>query len=186
MERHEVLDSQQSMRASRVERAAGSWCLAPRRAMALWPRRDGWLEIAHGGVWLTVSGPGAPSGDLFLRAGDACRLGPGQCAVLEAWRQGPAEPGTDAVAFRWRETQSEVGSDVAQAGAGVRRSWSRDVAPSWQALSVALRAAARAQAAVVRASFGAAIALGTWGVAVFAGRPRTGSRQPCNGVLHRH
>lgn len=78
--------------ASRAQ--AGTWKLAPGRAMTLMPREPGRLTVAQGCLWATLDGPhaGPPNdqGDRLLGAGETLRLAPGQRLVIEPWgRQTP-------------------------------------------------------------------------------------------------
>lgn len=79
---------------------AGTWKLAPGRAVTLTPTADGILRVASGGVWATVDGPhgagrGTESGDHQLVPGRSMWLRAGQRVVLESWR------GDAAAHFSW-------------------------------------------------------------------------------------
>ncbi|WP_271466842.1 DUF2917 domain-containing protein [Acidovorax sp. GBBC 3334] len=130
---------------------AGSWRLAHGHAVSLRPCRAGWLAVARGSVWLTVSGPGAVAEDRVLLAGHGLRLLPGQHAVVEPWAQG-GERG-DA-AFRW--------SEQPVATARRRHAWAGEVEPAGQALATALRATLQSHVAVARAVIGLGQALASW------------------------
>lgn len=70
---------------------AGTWKLAPGRAVTLTPTADGILRVARGVVWATVDGPhgagrGTESGDHQLMPGRSMWLRAGQRVVLESWR----------------------------------------------------------------------------------------------------
>ncbi|ABM34584.1 DUF2917 domain-containing protein [Paracidovorax citrulli] len=118
---------------------AGGWRLACGHALGLRPRRAGILEVVHGAVWLTVTGPAAQGGDLFLRRGDTFRIAAGQHAVLEPWM---ASGRTDGVSFLWTQecTQSVP---VAVACRSVARALG-DMARSHAALGGAVAALGRA------------------------------------------
>jgi hypothetical protein len=67
--------------------AQSVWHLDGGRALTLAggaePRR---LAVAHGRVWLTLSGTAnEPATDQWLEAGQTLALPPGQTAVLEGW-----------------------------------------------------------------------------------------------------
>ncbi len=102
----------------------GTWRLEGGRAVALRPREDGLLRIAHGGVWLTFDGPHAGPlndlGDRVLGAGEQVPVRAGQRLVLESSARGaPAffswdfalqvqavrAPRLQAVAQSWGELQ---------------------------------------------------------------------------------
>ena len=79
---------------------AGTWKLAPGRAVTLTPTADGILRIARGVVWATVDGPhgagrATESGDHQLMPGRSMWLRAGQRVVLESWC------GERAAHFNW-------------------------------------------------------------------------------------
>ena len=57
-------------------------------------RRDGWLQVSSGAVWLTLDGGGP---DHVLAPGQCLWLGRGVGAVVESW-----QPGLGASRLQWR------------------------------------------------------------------------------------
>lgn len=86
---------QQSLRAGGC---AGSWQLAPGRALSLCPRSDGVLRITRGQAWATLDVPmhghRNETGDHFLQVGEQLPVHAGRHLVLESL---DAEP----VDFEW-------------------------------------------------------------------------------------
>lgn len=80
----------QSFRAAGL---AGSWQLAPGRALSLYPRTEGTLRILAGHAWVTLNerprGPNDQFGDHFLRAGQTMVVGAGSHLVFESMDQDP-------------------------------------------------------------------------------------------------
>jgi len=68
---------------------AGTWRLAPGRAITLRPREPGTVRVAHGRLWVTFDGPHAGPrndlGDHVLGVGEQVRLASGQRLVVQAW-----------------------------------------------------------------------------------------------------
>lgn len=107
-----VLPSQPAEPGARADglATAGSWKVAPGRAISLRPRQRGVLEIAQGRAWVTIRshrrwpGRGRDAGsDWVLQPGDRLVIEPGQHAVVEAWGGAPqgALEAAEAMAFRW-------------------------------------------------------------------------------------
>ncbi|WP_051249069.1 DUF2917 domain-containing protein [Acidovorax sp. JHL-9] len=135
--------------ASRVP--ARQWKLPAGRALSLYPRERGVLEITLGRAWVTQSGARCASTDHVLAVGERLVLEPGRHVVIEPW----AGPGWPAAAFRW------------EAAALVRApaDWERGVAQPARELAQALAGAGRAAVRVAT------------GFAAWAGR----GGAPCGG-----
>lgn len=114
-------------------RPAGTWKLAPGRALTLHPGEPGELRVAQGRLWATLDGPhsGSPRGlgDIVVEAGGVLRLRAGQRVVIE-----PAGVGETAC-FAW---QVAVQPRVVPV-----RCWA-PVVQSWLELRAALVLAGRA------------------------------------------
>ena len=123
-----VLESQQSAAVQPAGRAfPGSWKLALNRALTLCPTERSVLEMTHGRVWLTFTGPhagpGNDLGDCFLAEGDWLQIEPGQTVVIEAFLPGPRSE----VAFRWDRLLPVLAEQPVAAPAGAR-AWQQGVA----------------------------------------------------------
>jgi len=124
---------------------AGQWKLPAGRALSLYPREHGVLEITLGRVWVTQAGRHCASSDQVLAAGERLRVEPGRHVVIEPW----AGAGWPAAAFRWDAVP------VAQAGvAPAPADWERGVAQPARELAQALAGVGRA-AVRVAAGFAA-------------------------------
>ncbi|RYF28079.1 MAG: DUF2917 domain-containing protein [Comamonadaceae bacterium] len=132
---------------------AGTWTLGACRALTLCPRQRSVLTVASGGLWLTVSGKGAPAADHVLRPGDTFVVQAGQKAVLERW-----DPRED-VAFGWDAAASLPTAMQVE----TRDEWLRTVAQPWADLRCRLRAGRQA-------AWGAGLASArlAWGLLRFA------------------
>ena len=122
-------------------RRAGHWKLQAGRALSLYPRERGVLEITLGRVWLTgAAGPGAPV-DQVLAAGERLVVEPGRHVVIEPW------VGADwpAVAFCWDAA-------VAPCAAPLSAQWERTVALPLRELAQALACVGRALATATGAA----------------------------------
>lgn len=84
MAHQSLTQTQQSLPAATLP---GTWKLGAGRAIALYPREDAVLKVAHGRLWLTFEGPHAgplnDQGDLFLAVGDQITVPAGRRAVIE-------------------------------------------------------------------------------------------------------
>jgi hypothetical protein len=121
----ELCASLQDCQKSKTVRFAGTWRLAPQRAMSLWPRRPSQILIVQGSAWITWSSTLAQGGlsgaDYFLQPGQILDVPAGAHLVME-----PRHPG-QTVHFDWRELPETLvqrepgGRAVAQLG----RQWLR-------------------------------------------------------------
>lgn len=102
----ELCASLQACQKLKTVRWAGTWRLAPQRALSLLPRRDSQLLVVQGGAWVTWDHPLAPGartgGDHFLEAGHSLDVPAGVRLVMEA-RQGQAD-----LRFDWREMAQDM------------------------------------------------------------------------------
>lgn len=124
----------------------GTWRLEAGRAIALRPREDGVLRIAHGRVWLTFDGPHAGPlndlGDRVLGAGEQLPVRAGQRLVLESSERG-------APAF--------FGWEFAPRFQAARTPRRQAVAQSWGELQLGLGLAARSGGRLLSALAGLAV-----------------------------
>lgn len=101
MSEPELCASLQDCQKSKTVRFAGTWRLAPQRAMSLWPRRHSQILIVQGSAWITWSSTLAQGGlsgaDYFLQPGQILDVPAGAHLVME-----PRHPG-QTVHFDWRE-----------------------------------------------------------------------------------
>lgn len=130
---------------------AGHWSLGARQALSLLPQRRSVLLVAHGGLWLTVSGPGVVSQDHFLRSGETWLVHAGQRAVLEPW------PRDEPVAFSWDVAVDAplvpaVGGGASVSRPSARDEWQRSVGQPWAELGCRVRAGRQAVWGVCLAS----------------------------------
>lgn len=120
---------------------AGHWKLPAGRALSLYPREHGVLEITLGRVWVTQAGRCGASADHVLAAGERLRIEPGRHVVIEPW----AGAGWPAAAFCW-----DAGLAPEPCAAPAPTDWDRSVAQPARELAQALAGAALAAAQVVR------------------------------------
>ena len=101
MSEPELCASLQDCQKSKTVRFAGTWRLAPGRAMSLWPRRHSQILIVQGSAWITWPSTlpfgGLSSADHFLQPGQILDVPAGAHLVME-----PRYPG-QTVHFDWRE-----------------------------------------------------------------------------------
>ena len=101
MSEPELCASLQDCQKSKTVRFAGTWRLAPCRAMSLWPRRPSQILIVQGSAWITWSSPSSRnnclSGDHCVQPGQILDVPAGVHLVLE-----PRHP-DQTVHFDWRE-----------------------------------------------------------------------------------
>jgi hypothetical protein len=106
MSEPELFASLQDCQKLKTVRWAGTWRLAPQRALSLLPRRDSQLLVVQGGAWITWDHPLAlearRGGDHFLEAGQILDVPAGVRLVMEA-RQGQAD-----LRFDWREVPQDM------------------------------------------------------------------------------
>lgn len=139
-----VLNLQPAPRCLGAARAkAGHWSLGARQALSLEPQRRSVLLVAHGGLWLTVSGRGAVPEDHFLRTGETWLVQPGQRAVVEPW------PRDEPVAFSWdvavdAPLAAVVGGRTSVTRPSARDEWQRSVGQPWAELGCRVRAGRQA------------------------------------------
>ena len=117
-----------------TDRLAGSWKLAPERAVTLNPGQVGLLRVTEGRVWATLEGPHhGPAndwGDIVLRSGQQICLLPGQQVVVEAY---PVAANDGAASFSWEPAPEPAVSSAGEEEASLEdRVW-------WAALRVAGR-----------------------------------------------
>lgn len=90
----------------------GCWKLGAGQALALDPRQDAVLKVAHGRMWVTLgqapTGAGDESGDFFLSVGEQITIEAGTSAVIEA---SSCEPGSP-VYFSWDPMPAVVRNTV--------------------------------------------------------------------------
>lgn len=93
--------SLQNCQRLKTVRWAGTWHLAPQRAMSLLPRKNSQLLIVQGSAWITTGKPmghGRQSdGDHFLQAGQIMDVHAGTHLVLQSRHT------QEALHFDWRE-----------------------------------------------------------------------------------
>ena len=101
MSEPELCASLQECQKSKTVRFAGTWRLAPARAMSLWPQRPSQILMVQGCAWITWSSPlvhGCLSaGDHFLQPGQILDVPAGAHLVLES--RHPQQ----TLRFDWRE-----------------------------------------------------------------------------------
>lgn len=101
MSEPDLCTSLQDCQKLKTVRWAGTWHLAPQRAMSLLPRKNSQLLIVQGCAWITWDKPighGARAdGDHFLEAGQTIDVPAGARLVMEA------RHAKDALHFDWRE-----------------------------------------------------------------------------------
>lgn len=90
----------------------GCWKLGAGQALALNPRQDAVLKVAHGRMWVTLghapTGAGDESGDVFLAVGEQITIEAGTSAVIEASGSESGAP----VYFSWDPMPAVVRSTV--------------------------------------------------------------------------
>jgi len=141
MSEPELCASLQECQKSKTVRFAGTWCLAPSRAMSLWPRRPGQILIVQGSAWITWtgtrSGPGLSGVDQFVHPGEILEVPAGVHLVMEAlnpqqtvrfdWREWPealvhtvtAAPSVRALHGQWWQALGQLGWATNQLVRGV-------------------------------------------------------------------
>ena len=96
-----VCGSLQNCQKLKTVRWAGTWHLAPQRAMSLLPRKNSQLLIVQGSAWITTGKPvghcGQSDGDHFLQAGQILDVVAGTHLVLQSRHS------HDSLRFDWRE-----------------------------------------------------------------------------------
>lgn len=106
MSEPDLCASLQDCQKSKPVRFAGTWRLAPHRAMSLWPRRPSQILIVQGNAWVTWSNTHAQGGgsatDHFLQPGQILDVPAGAHLVLESRHPG------QMVHFDWREWPGAV------------------------------------------------------------------------------
>jgi|GEM_PF-3862481 len=146
-----------SLASVRGRAQAGHWKLPAGRALSLYPRERGVLEITLGRVWITAPDIHGASVDQVLVAGERLVVRPGVHVVIEPW--GCA--GWPAAAFRWDRVPSPVRAD-----------WERSVAQPARELAQALAGAAHA---------GVRVLAGLWDWAGLPAQPGGRGGVPCGG-----
>lgn len=115
---------------------AGSWQLAPGRALSLYPRGEGLLRITRGRAWVTLDlRPGAPrdeAGDHCLGAGEQLRVRAGRHVVFESLDPAP-------LWFEWVPVPVSEQLPVTPLTLPLAQAWSE----FWQATRLTLRALLR-------------------------------------------
>ncbi len=82
------MDEAVSMTNAQQQAPSAAWLVAPGRVQALHIGAARVLRVCEGPLWLTTRGRGGrPGVDLWLDAGDECRLPPGADVVVEGWPQ---------------------------------------------------------------------------------------------------
>lgn len=96
-----VCGSLQGCQKLKTVRCAGTWHLAPDRAMSLLPRKNSQLLIVQGSAWITIGKPMGhlrqSDGDHFLQAGQIMDVHAGTHLVLQSRHT------QEALKFDWRE-----------------------------------------------------------------------------------
>ena len=145
---------------------AGHWKLQAGRALSLYPRERGVLEITLGRVWLTVPDGEGASADHVLAAGERLVVEPGSHVVIEPW----ACTGWPAAAFHWDVAQAPQAPQACAAAAPA--DWERGVAQPLRELAQALAGAGRASVRVLA---------GLWGWVGLPAHAGGRGRVPCGG-----
>jgi hypothetical protein len=123
MSEPELCASLQECQKSKTVRFAGTWRLAPGRAMSLWPRRTSQILIVQGSAWITWSGTlslaGLSGSDHFLQAGQMMDVPAGAHLVMEPRHS------DQGVHFDWRELPKtlELRAPGEHAVAELMRAW---------------------------------------------------------------
>ena len=106
MSEPELCASLQDCQKLKAVRRAGTWRLAPQRAMSLLPRKNSQLLIVQGCAWITWDKPiehwARTDGDHFLTAGQIIDVPAGARLVMEA------RHAHDTLHFDWREMPPEM------------------------------------------------------------------------------
>jgi hypothetical protein len=106
MSEPELCASLQDCQKLKAVRRAGTWRLAPQRAMSLVPRKNSQLLVVQGCAWITWDKPighGARTdGDHFLHAGQIIDVPVGARLVMEA------RHAHETLHFDWREMPPEM------------------------------------------------------------------------------
>jgi hypothetical protein len=101
MSEPELCASLQDCQKLKAVRWAGTWSLAPRRAMSLMPRKNSQLLVVQGCAWITWQSPMAQAartdGDHFLEAGQIIDVPAGARLVMEA------RHAHETLRFDWRD-----------------------------------------------------------------------------------
>jgi len=127
MSEPELCASLQECQKSKTVRFAGTWRLAPQRAMSLWPCRPSQILMVQGSAWITWSSPlvlgGLSAGDHFLQPGQILDVPAGAHLVLQARHAG------QTLHFDWRELPVALAQRESRQGSmpELGRQW-------WQAL----------------------------------------------------
>lgn len=115
---------------------AGSWQLAPGRALSLYPRGEGLLRITRGRAWVTLDlWPGGhrdEAGDHCLCAGEQLRVRAGRHVVFESLDPAP-------LWFEWVPTPARELLPVTPRVLPLAQAWSE----FWQATRLTTRALLR-------------------------------------------
>lgn len=115
---------------------AGSWQLAPGRALSLYPRDEGQLRITRGRAWVTLDlRPGGhrdEAGDHCLCAGEQLRVRPGRHVVFESLDPAP-------LWFEWVPAPASEQLPVTPQVLPLAQAWSE----FWQYARLTLRALLR-------------------------------------------
>jgi hypothetical protein len=101
MSEPDLCASLQECQKLQTVRWAGTWQLAPRRAMSLLPRKNSQLLMVQGCAWITWDGPwdaaARRGGDHFLQAGQILDVPAGVRLVMQA------RHAHESLQFDWRE-----------------------------------------------------------------------------------
>jgi len=101
MSEPDLCASLQDCQKLKTVRWAGTWRLAPQRAMSLLPRKNSQLLIVQGSAWITWDKPmdhwAQTDGDHFLAAGQIIDVPAGARVVMQA------RHAHEALHFDWRE-----------------------------------------------------------------------------------
>ena len=127
---------------------AGSWRLAPGRALSLCPRSDGVLRVTCGRAWATLDVPPCghrkETGDHCLQAGEQLPVRAGRHLVLESLDAAPVE-------FEWRHASAAVPLRLSR--------WNEAVVAPLADLAHAARLACMAALRLLRGLLGPVLAL---------------------------
>lgn len=106
MSEPELCASLQDCQKLKAVRCAGTWRLAPKRAMSLLPRKNSQLLIVQGCAWITWDKPIAhwalTDGDHFLTVGQIIDVPAGVRLVMQA------RHADETLHFDWREMPPEM------------------------------------------------------------------------------
>lgn len=126
---------------------AGTWRLAPQKAITLVPAIDGKISPKMGGLWITCSHPKSSTAtdprahDIFLAQGETMVIPQGAMVVIEPWGVNLSEP----CYFTWDAVTPALTLPLRTAN-----NWTLQIAQPWQDLKTALGQVVSAAGRLVR------------------------------------